>query len=84
MRTKAVVFAVGPFMEGGPERVTVAPSSKGGIVTTFFLPRCRDVTVAVLNNDDLLFLIGSRSALDVQRVPLLEAATHAQRLVGRV
>lgn len=57
-RSKELVLAVGPLTEAGPRRVLVAPSVKGGVTVTFILRSGHDVTVAAMNNQTTLLLLG--------------------------
>jgi hypothetical protein len=79
-RAKEVVLAVGPLAPGGPEKVMVAPSIKGGAVVTFILPAGRDVTVAELNNQSSVVVLGKgwTGNLRVMEMTHLEAVQHAR------
>jgi hypothetical protein len=84
VRAKEVVLAVGPLTPGGPDRVLVAPSVRGGVVVTFDRPAQRDVTVAAMNNrTDLLVLgrgwTGQIEVLEVDHAEALERARELGR-----
>ncbi|APU88979.1 hypothetical protein Rctr197k_183 [Virus Rctr197k] len=81
-RAKAVVLAIGPLTPGGPKRVVVAPSVRGGVVVTFPLGNGRDVTVAELNNHSSLLILGKgwTGKLQVEETTHPEAIARARAL----
>jgi hypothetical protein len=83
VRAREVVLAVGPLAPGGPPKVTVAPSSKGGLVVTFFLADNRDVSVACMNNRSTLFFIGKSwdGTTHCEEIPHSDAVERAQALL---
>lgn len=75
-RAKELVLAVGPLTEGGPSKVIVGPSIKGGVVVTFFLGGKKDVTVASLNNQTSVLVLGKGWTGELQ----VEEIAHADAL----
>jgi hypothetical protein len=74
-RLKEVLFATGPLRPDGPQRLLVAPSMQGGVVATFLLDDRRDVTVACLDNESVLFILGKgwTEGLQIEDVTCVEA-----------
>lgn len=57
-RARELVLAVGPLTPDGPQKVILAPSIRGGVVVTFVLADGRDVTVASMNNQVAVVVLG--------------------------
>lgn len=81
-RTLEVVLAVGPLQPGGPAKVIVGPSVRGGVVVTFCAPQQRDVTIASLNNHTSLLVLGKgwTGELQVEELSHADAVTRARTI----
>lgn len=81
-RAKEVVLAVGPLAPGGPAKAVIGPSIKGGVVVTFPLPGKRDVTVASLNNQTSMVVLGKgwTGELQVEHISHADAVTQAREI----
>ena len=77
VRAQEVILGVGPLLAGGPRKVLLAPSIRGGVVVTFILHDGKDVTVALLNNQVSVLVYGKSWTGKLQ----VEEMSHPEVLV---
>lgn len=79
VRAKSLIMAIGPFTAGGPQRITLTASIKGGLTVTFFAGGTHAV-VACMNNGRTL-LIEASATPQAEDLPLEEAIERTRAVV---